>query len=189
MRSAFEQTVTNPDLHESKTSRGEFVQQGASKFAFRFTEPAGDAIVADGNAIWVYLPSAARGQAIKLPIAQGAQLDLITQLLTAPRKSYDITDGGVADVGGRSVEVIALKPRVDGAPFQRATLWIDRESALVRQLEAVELSGLVRRLRFIDIRADVDLPKDALIFVPPPNVKVLDAGGLLGLRPPGKPPV
>jgi outer membrane lipoprotein carrier protein len=187
LKSSFEQTLTNPDIHETKTSRGEFVQQGAARFAFRFTDPAGDAIVADGSAIWVYLPSASRGQAIKLPIAQGAQLDLLTQLLTAPRSNYVITDGGASDLGGRPVQMVTLKPKAEGMPFQKATLWLDRESALVRQLEAVEPSGLIRRIRFTDIRTDVDLPKDALTFVVPPDVKVLDASGLFGIKPP-KPP-
>ena len=66
------------------------------------------------------------------------------------------------------------------APFTRARLWIDRTDALVRQVEAVELSGLVRRVRFRDVQSDVELPRDALTFAVPPNVKVLDASGLMG---------
>jgi len=180
LRAAFEQSLTNPDLRETRTARGDFMQQGPSKFAFRFSDPAGDAIVSDGTAIWVYLPSSARGQALKLPIAQGAQLDLITQLLTAPRTSYRITEGPTDEINGHSVSVFMLAPRSPNAPFTKATLWIDREDALVRQLEAVEPSGLVRRIRFRDIRTDIELPRDALTFVVPPNVKVLDASGLLG---------
>lgn len=187
IKAAFEQTLTNPDLGETKTSRGEFVQQGAARFAFRFTEPAGDAIVADGNALWVYLPSSARGQVLKLPIAQGAQLDLITQLLTAPRTSYAVTDGGLDRLGGAVVAVYRLTPRLQTAPFVRATLWLDPATALVRQLEAVEPSGLIRRIRFQDIRADVALAPGALTFTPPPNVRVVDAAALLGGRAP-KPP-
>jgi outer membrane lipoprotein-sorting protein len=188
MRAAFEQTVTNPDIRQSRTSRGEFAQQGAARFAMRFTNPAGDAIVADGSNVWVYLPSSARGQALKLPLAQGAQLDLISQLLTSPRTSYHVSDNGTAQLAGRRVAVIGLRPRVDGTPFTRATLWLDAEHALVLQLEAVELSGLVRRIRFTDIRTDVELPKELLTFAVPPNVKVIDATGLLPARPSGGPP-
>ena len=159
------------------------MQQGPSKFAFRFTEPAGDAIVADGTTLWVYLPSSARGQVLKLPIAQGAQLDLLTQLLTAPRTSYTVTEGPAGEIGSRAVSVFTLVPKSPNIPFTRATLWIDREDALVRQLEAIEPSGLVRRLRFRDIRIDVELARDALTFVVPANVKVLYASGLLGVKP------
>ena len=184
MRAAFEQTLYNPDVRQTKTSRGEFAQQGAAKFAFRFSDPPGDAIVADGNAIWVYLPSAARGQALKLPIAQGAQLDLITQLLTAPRASYKITTGKPTELGDRPVAVVQLEPKVAGTPFTQATLWLDREDALIRQLEAVEPSGLVRKIRFTNMRTDGELPAGMLTFTVPTGVKVIDASGLFGVKPP-----
>jgi outer membrane lipoprotein-sorting protein len=184
MRAAFEQTLYNPDIKQTKVSRGEFGQQGAARFAFRFTDPPGDAIVADGSAIWVYLPSASRGQALKLPIAQGAQLDLITQLLTAPRASYKITTGKPIELGGRPVVVVQLEPKVAGTPFTHATLWLDRDDALVRQLEAVEPSGLVRKIRFSEMRTDVELPAAMLTFTVPTGVKVLDASGLFGVKPP-----
>lgn len=184
LRASFEQTLTNPDIRQTRVSRGTFAQAGPMRFAFRFTDPAGDAIVADGTAIWVYLPSSAPGQALKLPLSQGAQLDLLTQLLVAPRSSYTVTARPSAELDGRRVTVLHLAPRLAGTPFASATLWIDTESALVRQLEAVELSGLVRRIRFRDIRPDVELPREALTFAVPANVKVVDATALMGGRPP-----
>ena len=126
IRANFEQTLTNPDVKQVRTARGEFAQQGPSKFAFRFTDPAGDAIIADGAAIWVYLPSSARGQALKLPIAQGAQLDLITQLLTLPRASYAITERPADDISGHAVSVFVLHGR-EGEEFQATVLQIERE--------------------------------------------------------------
>ena len=183
LRAKFEQTLTNPDIRQSKTSRGEFAQNGPSRFAFRFTDPAGDAIVADGSSIWIHLPSSARGQVLKLPIAQGAQLDLLSQLLTTPRTTYRVETKARETLDGRSTVVVQLTPRLADAPFTRATLWIDPDEALVRQIEAVETSGLIRRVLFRDIRADIELPAGALVFVVPANVKVIDASGLLG-RPP-----
>ena len=183
MRAAFEQTLTNPDIRQTKASRGHFVQQGPSRFAFRFTDPAGDAIVADGTALWIYLPSSARGQALKLPIAQGAQLDFLTQLLTSPRTSYTVVAKPAAALDGKMMVVVQLTPRLPDTPFAKATLWIDPDDALVRQLEAVEHSGLIRRIHFRDIRTDAALPGDALTFVVPQGVKVIDASGLLGTRP------
>lgn len=189
LRASFDQTLTNPDIRETKTSRGEFTQNGASRFAFRFTDPAGDAIVADGASLWIYLPSSARGQVLKLPIAQGAQLDLLSQLLTTPRTTYRVVTKGRENLDGRPAVVVQLTPRLPDAPFTRATLWIDQGEALVRQIEAVEPSGLIRRIHFRDIRADVELPSDALTFIVPANVKVIDASALLGRPsvPPGRP--
>lgn len=181
---AFEQTLTPAGGGSVKTSRGEFAQQGAGRFAFRFVEPAGDAIVADGTALWIYLPSSAPGQVLKLPIAEGTRLDLITQLLTAPRASYSIAAGGIEQMGGRGVGVYRLIPKLADAPFTRATIWLDTTTALVRQLEAVEPSGAIRRIRFGDVRPDAVLPPGALKFTLPPNVRVVDASPLLGGRRP-----
>ena len=72
LRAAFTQTLTPVGGGAPMTSRGEFLQAGASRFAFRFTEPAEDRIVADGRAVWLYLPSTLRGQAIRLPRGVGA---------------------------------------------------------------------------------------------------------------------
>ncbi|MBM4194620.1 MAG: outer membrane lipoprotein carrier protein LolA [Gemmatimonadetes bacterium] len=182
MRARFEQTLTNPDIKQTRTSRGEFMQQGAAKFAFRFTDPSGDAIVADGAAVWVYLPSSARGQALKLPLTEGAQLDLVSQFLTKPKETYRITEGKASEIGGRPVVSLSLVPKLQTAPFSRAQVWLDREEALVRQMEVTEASGLVRRIRFSDIRTGVELPAGALAFSPPANTKIVDATALMGGR-------
>ncbi|HVZ48742.1 MAG TPA: outer membrane lipoprotein carrier protein LolA [Gemmatimonadaceae bacterium] len=184
MTASFEQSLTNPDIRQTTVSRGTFTQQGPARFAFRFTEPNGDAIVADGAALWVYLPSSARGQVLKLPIAQGRQLDLITQLLTAPRTSYAIANAPGETLDGNGVAVVQLTPKLANAPFVRATLWLDTATAVVRQIEATEVSGLIRRIHFRDIRVDVPVAPGTLAFAVPAGVRVVDAGGLLGGRPP-----
>jgi outer membrane lipoprotein-sorting protein len=68
-------------------------------------------------------------------------------------------------------------------PFTRATLWIGKSDALIWQLEVVEPSGLVRRVRFTSVRTDVDLPADALVFVVPAGVRIVDSGSLMGKKP------
>ena len=64
-RATFEQTVTNALTGSSATARGDFQQQRPHRLAIRFTDPAGDRIVADGASVWVYLPSSAPGQVVK----------------------------------------------------------------------------------------------------------------------------
>jgi outer membrane lipoprotein-sorting protein len=183
IRATFEQTLTNPALHETRRSRGAFAQQGASRFAFRFTHPPGEAIVSDGNFLWLYLPSAVPKQVLKLPVALGANLDFLTQLLTNPRESYAVAVGGTATLDGQPVADFTLTPRGSGTPFTSATLWIATRDLLVRQVEVVEPGGLVRRVRFSSIRAGGELPTDALTFTVPPGVRVVDQAALLGGRP------
>src|SRR6266496_3740324 len=66
-RGTFEQTVSNSLTGGTAKARGEFQQERPNKLAIRFTDPAGDAIVADGRAVWIYLPSSSPGQVVKRP--------------------------------------------------------------------------------------------------------------------------
>ena len=65
VRGSFEQTVTNPLTGSSATARGEYLQERPNRLAIRFGQPASDAIVSDGKAVWIYLPSTAPGQVVK----------------------------------------------------------------------------------------------------------------------------
>ena len=52
----FVQVINNPMI-DSATTKGTLVQAGQDKLAMRFTDPPGEAIVIDGQYVWVYTPS------------------------------------------------------------------------------------------------------------------------------------
>ena len=83
-RATFEQTVTNSLTGSSATARGEYQQQRPNRVAIRFTDPAGDRIVADGASVWVYLPSSAPGQVVKRSASDGTALVDRWPLVYAP---------------------------------------------------------------------------------------------------------
>ncbi len=180
MRAQFEQTLISPVSKTPRTSRGEMLQRPPARFAFRFTDPAGDAVVADGEALWVYLPSTAKGQVLKLPREVGGAFDVVARLLANPGDRNQVQVIPEAElVGGERVSVYALTPRAAGAPFQTAKVWISAD-ALVRQIEIEEPGGLRRRLRFINMKLGVTLPKRAFVFDVPPGVRIIDQAALLG---------
>jgi outer membrane lipoprotein carrier protein len=183
VRATFEQTLTSPATGTVHSARGEYFQAGTTRFALRFTEPNGDAIVNDGTSLWLYLPSTARGQVIKMPSQAGAGLDVLAELLSAPKADYVTVRMRDERVDAHATTVFALSPNKADMPFTRATLWIGKSDALIWQLETVEQSGLVRRVRFTSVRTEVDLPADALVFTVPAGVKVIDSGSLMGKKP------
>ena len=183
VRAPFEQSLTNPFTKSSRTARGVFTQRGPQRFALRFTDPQGDAIVSDGEFVWMYLPSTAKGQVIKMPRAAGAGLDFITELLSAPREHYTVDAGATEPVSGHAAVAFTLTPKKPNAPFSRATLWIGRGDSYLWQVETVEPSGLVRRVRFTAVRLNAALPKGATAFVVPPGVRIVDQAALLGGKP------
>lgn len=180
IRAGFEQTLISPVTRSPRLSRGEMLQRPPARFAFRFTDPAGDVVLADGEALWVYLPSTAKGQVLKLPRELGGAFDVVAKLLANPGDRNQVRIVAEADmVGGESVRLYALTPRSAGAPFQSAKVWIGAD-ALVRQIEIEEPGGLRRRLRFTNMRLGARLPKNAFVFTVPDGVRIIDQAALMG---------
>ena len=71
-------------------SRGVLVQSGESKLAMRFTDPQGEAIVMDGEHIWVYTPSTTPGQVIRLKVPSDPTYgpNVLAWILTNPAQRY-----------------------------------------------------------------------------------------------------
>lgn len=180
IRAGFEQTLISPISKTPRISRGELLQRPPARFAFRFSDPAGDVVVANGEALWVYLPSTAKGQVMKLPRQVGGAFDVVARLLANPGDKNQVRVVPEADmVGGERVRLYALTPRAEGAPFQSAKVWVGAD-ALVRQIEIEEPGGLRRRLRFTNMRLGVALPKNAFVFDVPPGVRIVDPAALMG---------
>ena len=178
----FDQTVTNPLTDRTLSTSGELMRRRPNLLSISFSGTDPDRIVADGSNLWVYLPSSAPGQVIKLPSAaaqSGMMVDPMGQILSAPAGSYVITDAGTAVITGRATHAITLVPRSRAALFTKATLWIDDADGLVRQLESTEPSGLVRKVTVTRFRTNVAIPRSAFQFTPPANTRVIDGSGLV----------
>ena len=159
VRGTFEQTVTNPLTGTSATARGDYAQERPNRLSIRFKPPATDAIVADGKAVWIYLPSSAPGQVIKRPAADrdAVPIDLTGQFLDAPRAKYDITAAGPRTIDGHAAHGLTLVPKKGSdAPFTKATVWIDDDDSLIREFEETESSGVVRHVHLTSLEPNAD---------------------------------
>lgn len=175
LAATFEQIITNPMVGEPDTTRGRLFQQRPSRFAMRFTSPAGDRIVADGRYLWLYTPSTEPGQVIRSRIPQtGTGPNLIGQFVERPRERYtaryvraDSTAAGWADV-------IALTPRDDSQPYSSAVIWVGRDDGLVRRVDLVETSGQERSVRLSNLQPNSAVPSREFRFSAPRGVRVVD---------------
>lgn len=173
----FEQRTTNPILGKTAISHGRFAQQKPNLVSITFTDPAGDQIVGDGKFLWVYLPSSTPGQAIKLPTnsESAVVVNLLGQLLDAPRQSFVISGGEAVTIDGVATKKVLLVSRnSNSAPFQRATLWIADSDGHPVRVQIIDAQGIDRT--FVMQRWSVNgvLPKDMFRFTPPKGVKVLN---------------
>jgi len=175
-RATFEQTVSNSLTGSSATARGEFQQQRPKRLSIRFTEPAGDRIVADGSAVWVYLPSSAPGQVVKRSASDASiPFDVAGEFLTDPRARYDVSGAGTATISGHAAHALTLVPKKkDQSPFDRATIWVDDDDGFVRQFEVVESTGVTRRVRITSLEPNAAVDRAAFTFTPPPGTRVVE---------------
>lgn len=177
VRASFTQTITNPLLDQTVTSAGEVMQRRPNHVSVRFTDPAGDRIVADGKWVWFYLPSTTPGQVVRARIGNdgAGSPDLTAQFLKTPASRFEVTDLGRDKVNGRAARVLSLvpKPGVE-APFTKAVIWVDSADALIRQFELTEPSEIVRRVTIKRLTLNPAVPASAFRFTPPSGTKVID---------------
>jgi outer membrane lipoprotein carrier protein len=175
VRAEFGQAVSNPMLGAPETSRGTLYLVKPDRFAMRFTEPAGDRIVADGTWLWAYTPSTVPNQVIRQPIptSGAATPNLFAQFVERPLERYEATWAGRDTVAGEPVELVRLVPRVNGLGFRRATIAISERTGWIRRVAIVEDSGQLRTLVLTDVTPDAEVPAAEVAFTVPRGVKVV----------------
>jgi outer membrane lipoprotein carrier protein len=176
LQADFVQMIDNPMI-DSAESRGTLVQAGPAKLAMRFSDPAGEAIVVDGEHVWVYTPSTVPGQVVRLSVPSGGPVygyNLLAWLLDRPAERYRPSYLKSERIDGRTTDAIQLVPAVPDLPFTKAVVWIDREDALPRRLEIHEESGATRTLRLSHIRVNQSVPASTFQFKVPEGVRVVD---------------
>jgi outer membrane lipoprotein carrier protein len=174
-RIAFTQTIDNSLTGTSVTSHGELQQRRPSRFSVKFDDPAGDRIVSDGQFVWVYLPSTNPGQVIRAKLgADVGAPDFAAQFLESPRTSYTVSGGSAATIDGDATHAVILAPKSTSSPFTKVTLWVNDGDALLRRVETVDGSGVVRRITVTRFARNAPVDANAFVFHVPAGVKVFD---------------
>lgn len=176
-RADFVQEVSDPMIGGTEPSRGEFLQQRPNRFAMRWRQPRGDLIVADGQYLWVFLPSSTPNQVVRSRLTgrAGESADIVAEFLDRPRDRFGVTYLRADRAGSRVADVLALTPLQRSASYSRVLIWVDRQDELVHKVEITEASGSVRRIAFDRIRTNVRIPASAFTFQPPAGIRVVDA--------------
>ena len=183
LKVSFEQVIQNSLTGSSVSARGELLQKGPRYLAIKFSQPKGDQIIADGIAIWIYLPSSTPGQVFRLPMgstdnALAGSVDVLGQFFTKPREKYDVKDAGLSPIDGRDARALILSPKKGGeAAFVKAVVWVDPRSGYVRQFETTDASGLVRSVRVVRFGANARVNDTEFRFIVPNGVRVVEQPG------------
>jgi outer membrane lipoprotein carrier protein len=173
-RAAFRQTIENPMLGGPEHSRGVLFLRPPDQFAMRFTEPAGERIVADGRWLWIYAPSTVPGQVIRQPVpTSGANTpNFFAQFLERPLERYAVGMVGADTVAGTVTDVVRLIPRVGGLGFREAVIALARRDSLPRRILLVEDTQR-RTIVLDDAEPNGSVPAAELRFTPGRGTRVV----------------
>ena len=172
----FMQVLENPLLGDETTSSGRLCQRQPNLFRMDFSDPDGDQVVADGDHFWVFYKSLDAGQVLRIPVdpTRGG-LDFFREFLFEPTSKYDVRSEGVEQVAGVTTMKLVLDP-LSPRGLESAVVWVDPSARLIRKLEIVDETGLIRTMVLSDFGFDPELDPAHFQFAVPPGVSVV-AGG------------
>ena len=174
-RADFRQVIAD-SMIGTYESHGVLMQSGESKLAMRFSDPNGEAIVMDGEHIWVYTPSTTPGQVVRLKVPSDPTYgpNVLAWILTNPAQRYHARYLRADAIGGRAVDVVQLTPTDRSLPFTDAVVWLDQYDNLPRRLEIRERSGQLRTLALSGVETNRRVTADTFRFEVPPGVRIVD---------------
>lgn len=170
----FVQSLRVPLLNQNQNSAGKLFQRKPDRFLMRFSQPAGDVMVADGRHFWLYYPSSDRTQVIRTSIAKGGgSVDLQRQFIGDAATRFVATLNRSETVDGHDSHVLTLVPR-QASPYKVLRIWVDKTDFLVRRFETTEENESVRRVELRNIKINGSIPDNLFSFTPPAGAQVFD---------------
>ena len=169
----FTQHLSVPLLGDEREGKGRLCQERPNRFAMRFTDPAGDAVVADGTWVWVYYPSMDDKQVLRFPMAQSpGGFDFHREFLENAAQKYRATYEARETVAGRPAHRLRLVPRTPQS-YQAAVVWIDATDNTLRQVKVEEENGSVRTVTLTSLVLGAAPPAGWFTFTPPAGAQVI----------------
>jgi len=174
----FEHEIEVTLLRQTRSGEGTVCQQRPDRFSMRFSDPGGDLVVVDGEFAWTFYPSQDDEQVMRFSAAgAGSGFNFYENFLDDPRGRFEAVYEGREPVSEGLSHKIALKPRetegLRSAGFRSAVVWFDVDDYLITAVDIHETNESIRRLRFTDIRVDIEIPAEVFRFVPPEGARVM----------------
>ncbi len=172
----FHQVVEVTLLRQTRSSEGTVCLRQPDRFSMRFADPAGFVVVVEGVFAWTLYPSLDDMQVLRFSAVGGGGFNFYENLLADPRGRFEAVHEGREPMGDGLSHKITLKPReTEGlrpADFRSAVVWFDVDSYLITAVDIHDTNETIRRLRFSDIRVDIEIPDEVFRFVPPEGTQV-----------------
>ena len=167
----FKQTLLDEDKQVIQQSRGTLALQRPGKFAWIYTEPFEQRIVADGSELWIY--DVELDQVTVKPIDAGISNAPIMILM----KESDVSQQfNISEVGQRKfLYWVELEPHAGDLEYTHIYIGLDDDN--VRAMELRDQFGQSTQIVFDNLRVGVVHNPATFKFVPPEGVDVYGVGG------------
>ena len=164
---AFTQTVTSPDGAKKKSSSGSFDFARPNRFRFAYAKPFEQAIVADGERVWIYDADLNQVSTRKLGQALGATP---AALLAGGslEKDFDLSNLPARD----GLEWAEARPKTRDGAFQ--TVHVGFQGKTLAALEIIDSFGQKSLLRFDAFAANGAVAPETFRFTPPAGADVIE---------------
>ena len=174
----FHQMVELTLLRQTVSSEGTVCLRQHDRFSMRFTDPEGDLVVVDGEFAWTFYPSQDAMQVMRFSAESAAGgFNFFENLLEDPRGRFEAVHEGRERMGEGMSHKITLTPReaagLRPAGFRSAVVWFDVDGYLIAAVDIHDTNESIRKLRFSDIKVDIELPDELFRFVPPEGARVM----------------
>ena len=178
-RADFSQVVTPPakegQARRSKTSTGQFSFMRPTRFRFDYLKPFAQAIVADGQTLWLYDPDLEQVTARKQAQALGntpAALVATASDLSALTRDFELQDAGEAE----GLQWVQATPKLRDGTLQSVRIGLRQEGAVVTlaRLDILDQFGQRSQISFQRFEANPSgLTASQFQFTPPRGVDVI----------------
>ncbi|UCE86527.1 MAG: outer membrane lipoprotein carrier protein LolA [Deltaproteobacteria bacterium] len=172
----FEQTTRVASLGSASSaadaSQGVVTLAKPGKMRWAYEEPEPSLVVSDGETLWTYDPELNEVQ--RFPVTDGLLEGAAVQFLIGRGdilREFEVSGGPCEESPAR----LTLVPR-EPASYSQLELRVDASNGEIVESSIVDLFGNVTRVRFREIRIDLDIPPETFRFTPPPGARVLEAG-------------
>jgi len=168
LRANFEQTVIDSSAFSLQESRGVLIMQRPDKFMWDYQQPYQQAIIADGEKIYIYDTDLEQVTIKPMQQSMGDTPALLLSSGGALDESFVITETG-ADSG---LEWLQLKPKEQQSNFTMMRLAFDEKT--LRVMELVDSFDQTTRLLFSELQRNPRVDGALFKFVAPAGVDVIE---------------
>ncbi len=166
-KALFDQTVTSPDGAKRKTSSGSFEFSRPNRFRFLYTKPFEQAIVADGQKVWIYDADLNQASSRRMSQAIGATP---AALLAGGSLDKDFDLKALPDRDGLSW--VQALPKVKEGAFESIQIGF-KDKTLVA-VHIVDNFGQRSALRFSEMQTNTAVDPEHFRFTVPKGAEVIE---------------